>query len=154
MYRFLCLLQVLFTMVLRHDHLINDHASFSRRNIAPAPNRAPPTVGRSLRIFHILQINALLISSPSRVAARGYHPSPRKAIACSLATTRCTKTFCTSHSSISLISPHIQFLVVQLTFSGVYALTARMDVFGGNQGGRLRPIKKKAPHEKADPTFF
>ena len=44
----------------------------------------PPTVGRSLRCFHELRGNILLISSPSCFAACGHHLFPRMAVVCSL----------------------------------------------------------------------
>ena len=44
----------------------------------------PTTFGRSLRFFHILHGNCLLILSPSCFAVCGHHLSPRIAIVFSL----------------------------------------------------------------------
>ena len=49
------------------------------RDGAPFPLliETPPTFGRSLRFFHILHRNCLLILSPSCFAVCGHHISPR-----------------------------------------------------------------------------
>ena len=56
-----------------------DHASLSRRSTVPTTVliETPPTFGCSLRFFHILHKNCLLILSPSRFAVCGHHLSPR-----------------------------------------------------------------------------
>ena len=84
------------------SHLTIDHASLSRRSTVPARNRDTSTFGRSLRFFHMLHINLLLILSPSCFAVCGHHLSTRIAIALSLLSS--VPYFSVPHSSIFLIS--------------------------------------------------
>ena len=63
------------------SNLTIDPASLSRRNTVPTPiKETPATFGRSLRFFHILHRNCLLILSPSCSAVFGHHLSPSIAI--------------------------------------------------------------------------
>ena len=61
------------------SRLIIDHASISRRSTVP-----PPIFGRSLRFFHILRTDYLLILPPSCFAVCGHRLSPRIAVVFSL----------------------------------------------------------------------
>ena len=61
-----------------------DHTSFWRRSAVLLLIETPPTFGRSLRFFHILHRNCLLILSPSCFAVCGHHLSPKIALVFSL----------------------------------------------------------------------
>ena len=85
------------------SHLTIDHASF--RGGAPFLRliKTSPTFGRSLRLFHILHRNFLLILSPSCFAVCCHHLSPRIATVFSLLQSS-VPNFSMSHSSIFLIT--------------------------------------------------
>ena len=68
-----------------------DHAPLSRRRTVPAPNNGDTSDIWVLvtRFFHILNMNCVLILSPSRFAVCGHHLSPRIAVVFSLLSSLC-----------------------------------------------------------------
>ena len=84
------------------SHLTIDHASLSRRDTVPTPNRDTSNIWALISFFRCYLESFLLIFSPCCFAVCGHHLSPRIAIVFSLLCS--VPNLSMSHSSIFLIS--------------------------------------------------